>query len=113
MEPLTVQALIADYSRRSPDQQIRVLCRLSLYLTFAGRALYGPDTTIEQRAQGLKMCNEIQHSIVNQVLPLLADSPKRYPDDVFINIILEKAEDQRENVMRDLQEALRRTTDEH
>jgi hypothetical protein len=112
MELSTVQTLIADYSQRSPEQQIRVLCLLSFYLTLTGRSLYGSDTSVEDRAQGLKIINEIQHSIVSQVGPLLEDSPKRYPDDVFINIIIEKSGELREAVIWDLQEALPRTADQ-
>ena len=113
MELSTVQALIADYSGRSPEQQIRVLCILSFYLTLTGRTLYLFDTSVEHRALGLKIINEIQHSIASQVLPLLEDSPKRYPDDVFINIVVEKGDELREAVIWDLQEALRRTAGEH
>jgi hypothetical protein len=110
MESETVQSLRVIYSLQSPPQQIHTLCLLSFYLTLNGRSFYLPGTSIEQASKALRTINEIQHSISSQLLPLLADDQKRYPDDVFINIVIEKSDDLYDAVVRDLGEALRQAS---
>jgi hypothetical protein len=111
MEPSTVQSLRVSYGQQSVKQQIYALCLLSSYLTLEGRSLYPPSISIEQAYKVLKTINEIQHSIVNQLIPLLTDNPRRYPDDVFINIIIEKSDYLHDAVVRGLSEALHRSNE--
>ena len=89
MEVSEVQTLIEQYTQRSEEQQLRILCRLSFYLTIGARTYYSVDTQLDNALNAMEIFNELQHSITGQILQLLDGSNKRYPDDVFINILVE------------------------
>ncbi len=93
MEAAKIQALVESYSQRSEEQQLRILCRLLFYLTIGARTYYPVDTQPDIALNAMKIFNELQHSITGQILPLLDGSNKRYPDDVFITILVEASKD--------------------
>jgi hypothetical protein len=84
--------VIEAFANLQASDQIRFLVRLSWELTLVGRNFYvvGTDELTEPRA--LRTLNELQHQISQHVLKLLEEDEERYPDDVFVNIILDHRE---------------------
>jgi hypothetical protein len=73
-----------------PDQQkIILLARLSHDLTIHGRA-FALDLTGETQTAAFKGFNELQHQI-SRHMAHLAEASDRYPDDVLLEILQEKA----------------------
>ena len=70
-----------------------LLARLSHALTVSARSAYlESEGTVADRFRTLKGFNEIQHQVSSQLRNRLIGTNKTYPDDVFVNIVFEKAE---------------------
>ena len=112
MASLAPTSLIDAFSRLSPDKQAQVLCLLSFNLTLLARAHYpSPSGTASPGDfDVLRAVNELQHSIVSQMGALLEGSPKRYPDDVFVQILIAKGQSLDERVIDYLARALDKLT---
>jgi hypothetical protein len=77
-----------------PDAgKINFLSLLAHNLTVAARASYPGQVEETEVAERLRAFNEIQHTVTGQLLKLLANDARRYPDEDFINIISERARD--------------------
>ena len=73
-----------------PDQsQVAFLASLSHEITICGRE-FGLDLVGDNTIAAFKGLNELQHQI-SQHIGHLADGSQRYPDEVFLNILREKA----------------------
>jgi hypothetical protein len=73
------------------DKRANLLSALALEITISMRSAY--PTHVEEKASVAKLIglNEIQHTITGQLAKMLANDDARYPDDVFFDILFEKA----------------------
>jgi hypothetical protein len=75
-----------------PHQQLRVLVLLALNVTVAARTAY-PGQVEERLVAGkLRAFNEVLHTISGQLLHLISAEANRYPDDVFVDALFERAQ---------------------
>jgi hypothetical protein len=73
-----------------PDSdKVTFLACVSHQLTIHGRG-FGLDLSGEQQAKALLGLNELQHQISGQVGGIVSKH-ERYPEDVFVQILIEKA----------------------
>jgi hypothetical protein len=86
------------YSGLLSSQKTRLLSLLALNITVSARCSY-PSQEDENNTEAIKKSlsdiigfNEIQHTIMGQLVNLTDDDENRYPDDVFLAILLEKAQ---------------------
>jgi hypothetical protein len=70
-------------------QQILMLAKLANRLTIVARDTYDLQGGVADAAR-LRVVNEAQHRILAQLLRLLTDDARRYPDDVFANILVDQ-----------------------
>ena len=70
-----------------PVSQARILARIAHFLTMEARGSYeaGTDDVIDPVT--LRRSNEVMHRIVSQIIALLKDDDKRFPDEVLLRII--------------------------
>ncbi|SNS95751.1 hypothetical protein SAMN05421770_103223 [Granulicella rosea] len=87
---MTKQELIDGYSAMSSRAKVQFLALCSFSLTVGMRGLYDL-TDSEKRARRLQGANELQHHLSSELGHHDEENEKRYPDDVLINILLEKA----------------------
>ena len=71
------------------DQAI-VLTRLFCWCTEAAHSLLA-DEPPGQRLAGLIAVNELEHTLAGQVRSLLVGDPRRYPNDVLVSVLEERA----------------------
>ena len=84
--------IIVIFSSLEVEEKISVLARLALELTILARDTYAVDSESVLKPGQLRAYNEIQHKLLGQLCKFLAHDTKRYPDDVFFNIITDMAE---------------------
>jgi hypothetical protein len=82
------QDAIARYSAMDLQHQLMFLTRLASWLTLVGRDTYDRQGGVADGAR-LRTVNEVQNRISSQLLKMLKDDRRRYPDDVFANIIVD------------------------
>jgi hypothetical protein len=84
------QSLRDAYLALDTSMRALVLARVAHNLTLVLRAHYSdpPTESLKALAQGQ---NEVMHSLTGHIRDLLAASPT-YPEDVFLQIVIEKAE---------------------
>jgi hypothetical protein len=80
------------FLRMPPKSQMRTLSLLAHNLTVCARAAYAQDVNDALARKQHHAANELLHTITAQLMHLIADDANRYPDDVFIDILLEKAQ---------------------
>jgi hypothetical protein len=68
--------------------QLIFLARLAHRLTLVGRATYDDRGGVAD-SESLRTINEAQHRISAQQLKMLMEDKRRYPDDVFANILVD------------------------
>ena len=73
------------------DKRVNFLSALALELTISMRSAY--PTQVEEKVNLIKLMglNEVQHTVAGQLTKMLAKDDARYPDDVFFDILFEKA----------------------
>jgi len=73
------------------DNRVKFLSTLALELTISMRNAY--PTHIEEKVSLIKLMglNEVQHTVTGQLTKMIAKDEARYPDDVFFDILFEKA----------------------
>lgn len=81
------------YSTFSYDGKTSLLSVLALEITIRARGAYPEETDEKIDPKKLVGFNEIQHTIMGQLVKMLVKDEARYPDDVFLDILYEKAED--------------------
>ena len=80
------------FAGMQPDQQLRILALVALNVTVAARTAY-PGQVEERLVAGkLRAFNEVLHTIAGQLLHLIDEDSNRYPDDVFIDALFERAQ---------------------
>lgn len=77
------------YARLDVESQIQFLVKLANWLTLVGRDTYDLEGGVAD-ATKLKSVNEAMHRILGQLYRLVTSDERRYPDDVFANILNEQ-----------------------
>jgi hypothetical protein len=86
------------YSDLPSDQKIRFMSSLALNITVSARGSYPSqetesDTdTVKNSLAELIGFNEMQETVTGELAGMVDGSENRYPDDVFMAILLEKAQ---------------------
>ncbi len=75
-----------------PNRKVRVLSLLAHNLTICARSAYLPEVSDDLARQRLRGLNELLHVVTSQVRHLVWEDTNRYPDDVFMDILVEKAQ---------------------
>jgi hypothetical protein len=88
---MTQAELIDLYRGLDSVGKVRFLASCSYNLTVAMREFYGDEYAAETRAQSLMGANELQHHLASELSHHHEQDEKRYPDDVLLNILFEKA----------------------
>ena len=79
------------FSTQPLDDRVIFLSVLALELTISMRKAY--PTHVEEKVSLIKLMglNEVQHTVTGQLTKMLSKDDARYPDDVFFDILFEKA----------------------
>jgi len=83
-----IPTLISRYQALSDQEKVACLASLSHALTVDARYYVSERPSIEK----LSVINELQHQISSMIGHLSVKDDKRYPDDVFVRILFDKAE---------------------
>jgi len=86
-----------------PDRQARVLSLFAHNLTVCSRSAYLPEVGDGPARRRLRAFNELLHTVTGQLMHMVSGDLSRYPDDIFMDILLETA--QKERCERDLVQA--------
>lgn len=80
------------YTSWNRTVQLRFVTELAAKATIHAREYYAAATEAAA-VDGLRATNELIHSLAFHALHLVdeTDAAKRYPDDVFVDIVVEKA----------------------
>jgi hypothetical protein len=79
----------SQYAALDSRQQIMLLASLADKLTLMARDTYNLEGRVVDSVR-LRNFNEAQNRILSQLSRLLADDERRYPDDVFANILVDQ-----------------------
>ncbi len=82
-----IPILTSRYRALSDQQKIACLASLAHAMTIDARHFVSEEPSIEK----LAVINELQHQLSSMIGHLSLKDEKRYPDDVFIRILFEKA----------------------
>lgn len=77
----TVEELKQEFLAANETEKLAMMMSFAVQLTILLRGEYGPSGKPEKH-------NEMLHSIASQCLALIAQSNKRYPDDVFAEMLI-------------------------
>jgi len=83
------QRISSLYLALNRQQQVLMLAKLADRLTIVARDTYDLQGGVADAVR-LRAVNEAQHRISAQLLRLLTDDARRYPDDVFANILVDQ-----------------------
>lgn len=89
---MTTQELVACLAGMPVERKIAVLAALSFQLTICARASYPGQTDDAESLKALTLFNELQHQITGFLEQLAAGDEERYPEDVFIQVLEQKAQ---------------------
>ncbi|HKD29926.1 MAG TPA: hypothetical protein VKC66_28940 [Xanthobacteraceae bacterium] len=78
----------ARYAAIDIQHQLIFLSRLAHRFILVGREAYDDHGDVTDGGK-LKSINEVQHRISSQQLKMLMGDGRRYPDDVFVNILVD------------------------
>ena len=87
---MTKPECIERYTALDSKTKVRFLALASFFLTVSLRGDYN-NADLEYRVRRLQGTNELQHHLSSELGHHHAEETKRYPDDVLINILAEKA----------------------
>jgi hypothetical protein len=76
----------------STERKTHFLSSLAHQITVCARGVYPEQKPEAKTVEKLSTFNEMQHIISGHLRNMLAGDEKRYPDEVFLNILLEEAE---------------------
>jgi hypothetical protein len=90
---MTVDEAIAIFSSYSIEEKKEFLTHLMYELTILARDSYAAGEDGLTNPQRVRLINEVQHRVSAFLWALLRNDSQRYPDDVFIRIVLEWSDD--------------------
>lgn len=79
------------FSSLRPNEQASLLAALAHHLTVCARAIEPSEAGHEKAMVRLLALNELQQTITGQLLNLITDDNRRYPDHVFADVLFETA----------------------
>jgi hypothetical protein len=85
------QRIAAQYAALDSRSQVLLLVKLADRLTLMARDTYDQRSGVANGAK-LRSFNEAQNRILAQLVRLLTADDRRYPDDVFANILVDQFE---------------------
>jgi hypothetical protein len=88
---MDTQKAIDAFSHFSNQEKSEFLAHLSHELTILARAAYVPGTEDLNDPARLRRINELQHQLSGFLMKLLSNDVERYPDDVFVRILVERS----------------------
>ena len=83
------QRISSRYLALDRKEQMLMLAKLADRLTLMARDTYDLEGGVADNVR-LRAFNEAQHRILAQLLGLLTADERRYPDDVFANILVDQ-----------------------
>jgi hypothetical protein len=89
---MTPEVVKTAFLSMSPKRKMRVLSLLAHNLTIRARSAYLPEVNDEMARRKLHGLNELLHVVTGQLMHLVSEDAMRYPDDVFLDILVEKAQ---------------------
>ncbi|GGA57141.1 hypothetical protein GCM10011507_05590 [Edaphobacter acidisoli] len=89
---MTKLELLQIYANLDSWAKARFLAVLSHQLTIRMRESYDESIASDQRIKLLMGANELQHHLSSELRHHLEEDTNRYPDEVLMNILLEKAQ---------------------
>ena len=106
---MTKSEFLQMYAALDSPAKARFLAVLSNQLTIFMREEYDESADCARRVKRLMGANELQHNISSELRHHLEGDPDRYPDEVLLSILLEKADNY--ELSNQLQQALAATTE--
>jgi hypothetical protein len=83
------------FSALSPQRKLQVACLLAHNLTVAARGWYPGETDDNKSARKLRVFNELLHTVSAKLMALASGDPHRFPDQGFLDVLFEKAQQDR------------------
>jgi hypothetical protein len=83
------ELVVARYVAMDTQAQRVFLVKLACQLTLVGRDTYDTFGAVNDPVR-LRAVNEAQHRVLSQLLKLLTGDERRYPDEVFANIVVDQ-----------------------
>jgi len=90
---MAIEAIKNYFSAIPAKQKMYFLALLAHDITVCARGSYPGEVQEEEVIKKLCALNEIQHNVTGQLVHMLANDNRSYPDETFIDIIFEKARD--------------------
>jgi hypothetical protein len=88
---MTFTEVLTAYTSLTSQRKVYFLARLSYHLTVNVRGPEQPSKDIAIRFAQLTGANELQHSIIQELYHHHENNLKRYPDEVLLKTLREKA----------------------
>jgi hypothetical protein len=88
---IMIDDLKALYSSLSNKEKAYSISNIALLLTVYARDTYQIDSEDVEEPRKLRLYNELYHTLHGQLCTILKEGDDNYPDDVFIDILCEKA----------------------
>lgn len=104
---MTMNEIKEAFLAMSDARKTHMLALLAFNLTICARGVELDRRTDQTMVKKLLALNELQHTVTGQLLHRAAGDPLRYPDDVFMDILLETA--QRDYTEKDLLNSFERS----
>lgn len=80
-------SLAKRFTQLSERERLAVLAEWACELTVAARATYVPGAETVQEPEKLRKFNEPLNRVARQVQQFIQHSSRRYPDDVFVEMV--------------------------
>lgn len=77
----------------SREEKLHCLLRFAHELTIVARDSYDANGDGVAEPRRLRTLNEMQHRLLANCVALLEDDPKRYPDEVLLEMLLDHPQD--------------------
>ncbi len=89
---MRIQEIKPLYLTMSADRKLQILSLVAHNLTICARTASFPEVPDPVARRKLLGLNELLHLATGQMMHMVCGDQKRYPDDVFMDILLETAE---------------------
>ena len=88
----TYENMLSAFLFLPDEEKIAVLAQAAFRLTVFARDTYLPDSDGLKQPEQLRIYNEMQHKLLEQLNKILIHDENRYPDDFFLKMLLEMAQ---------------------
>jgi hypothetical protein len=92
---MTADEARTTFADLSPQRKLQVVSLLAHNLTVAARGWYPGESDEGKAARKLRVFNELLHTISAKLTALASGDPQRFPDDGFLDVLFEKAQQDR------------------